>query len=525
MLLLCSLLLLWTPARPQDLDPFAGEENAAARESELAEQGGPGAFSLRLRAQGTPGQTRQYQRLAWKGRHQEAYMLVERDPGEAHWDDFAAGHYHWRHPAHPFAFTAGDLRPGFGQGLVFGRSSGRGAPFPALRQDRSNPGYRASGENDALRGLALGARAGAWEVMLLGGRAARDARVGKENQVVSLPESGLHRTRTEKAGQQLLGLWVAGARLRRSGATWQWGATFQQLRLDRRVDLRRKEDRAFHGHAVRLAGTDFRLQWRGLRAAGEAGMDARGRAGALGVATLRLGRLGLGATWRRYDPDFPAFFGGALGRSDLRDETGLLLCASGRWRGWQGRLWADGWRPVQADHQPRSQVRGASLVPPLPSSLHLELSGQQEPGLGERGRLNLSWTPQPRLELAGRIEARRDGKAQQGRLLSWRVAGQWRRLEWTCHLSRFHTSSYASRLYEYEYDLPGTLSIRPLYGKGWRWYLLAAHTWGALRLAGRYRHQQGRHHVGLQLDLEWPPSDPGATRTLGNLVDTWDSGG
>ncbi|MSR82103.1 MAG: hypothetical protein EXS58_04155 [Candidatus Latescibacteria bacterium] len=206
MLLLCLLLLLRVPAHPQDLDPFAGEENAAARENELAEQEGPGVFSLRLRGQGAPGRTRQYQRLTWKGRRQEAHLLVERDPGERHWADFAAGYYHWCHPTRPLAFTAGDLRPGFGQGLVFGRSGGRGAPFPALRQDRQNPGYRASGENDALRGLALDGRAGSWEVVVLAGRAGRDARMGKEGQVISLPTSGLHRTRTEKTGQDLLGL-------------------------------------------------------------------------------------------------------------------------------------------------------------------------------------------------------------------------------------------------------------------------------------------------------------------------------
>lgn len=505
MLLLCFLLLLWAPAHPQDLDPFAGEENAAARESELAEQNGAGALSLRLRTQGAPGRTRQYQRLEWKGPHQEAYLLVERDPGEKHWADFAAGYYHWRAAAHAFAFTAGDLRPGFGQGLVFGRSGGRGAPFPALRQDRANPGYRASGENDALRGLALSGRAGSWEMALLAGRAGRDGRLGKEGQVISLPTSGLHHTRTEKTGQDLLGIWVGGARLRRVGQRYQWGATFQALRFNRQVDLRRKGDRAFHGQVVRLAGTDFRLQWRGLRAAGEAGVDTQGRSGALGLATLRLGRQQLGITWRRYAPDFPAFFGGALGRSNQRDETGLLLNTDLRWQGWRAQLWTDRWHPVQT--QDPSRVWGAGLTPPLPPSLHLELSGQQSPGQDRRARLSLSWTPQRHLELAARIEGRRlRGKAgaERGRLFSWRAAGQWHQWEWTCHLSRFHTSSYASRLYEYEYDLPGALSIRPFYGKGWRWYLLAAHTWGPLRLAGRYRQQEGRRETGLQLDLEWP---------------------
>ncbi|MSR82104.1 MAG: hypothetical protein EXS58_04160 [Candidatus Latescibacteria bacterium] len=261
---------------------------------------------------------------------------------------------------------------------------------------------------------------------------------------------------------------MGGARLRWARSSYQWGATFQALRFDRRVDLRRKDDRAFHGQTVRLSGADFRLQWRGLSAAGEAGVDAQGRSGALTVATLRLGRQRLGATWRRYDPDFPAFFGGAFGRSEC-GETGLLLNAELRWHRWQGRFWTDNWRPAQTD-QPHSQVLGWSLSAPLPPSLRLDFSGQQHPGQDRRDRLDLRWTPQRHLELATRIEGHRlrgtGAITARGHLFSWRAAGQWRQLEWTCHLSRFHTSAYASRLYEY--DLPGALSIRPLYGKGWR---------------------------------------------------------
>ncbi|MBM3279411.1 MAG: hypothetical protein FJY95_15235 [Candidatus Handelsmanbacteria bacterium] len=50
-------------------------------------------------------------------------------------------------------------------------------------------------------------------------------------------------------------------------------------------------------------------------------------------------------------------------------------------------------------------------------------------------------------------------------------------------MRRLHTTAYASRLYEY--DLPGAVGLHPLSGTGWRWYLLAAHTWRPLRLAAR----------------------------------------
>ena len=496
-------LLLAAPVAPQDLDPFAGEEKAAAAEHEPPAGIVPGDLALRLRTQGRPRHPRQYQRLVWKGAQQEVQVLVERDADERRWNDFAAFAYHWSHPTRPLALSAGDLRPGYGQGLVFGRPGGSGAPFPALRQDQADAGYRGSGENTALRGLALGTGAGPWTLALVGGRAARDARLGKEDQVVSLPESGLHRSTTEKAGQRLLGLWVAGARLRRTAAAWQWGATFQHLHFDRRVDLRRRGQRAFHGRGVRLAGTDLQLRWRGLRAGGEAAVDTRGRCGGLGMAALRQGPWGFGATWRYYDPDFPVFFGGAPGRSQGRDETGLLLSAAGRYQGWQGRLWTDGWGPVQT--RDPNRVWGASLIRPLPRGLQLDIAAQQRSGADRRGRVELSWSRREYLELAGRCEGCQATGGQRGLLCSLRATRQWRHLALTGHLSRFHTSSYASRLYEYEYDLPGAFGIRPLYGQGWRWYLLAAHTWGPLRLAARFRRQQGQHQAGLQLDLEWPP--------------------
>ena len=38
---------------------------------------------------------------------------------------------------------------------------------------------------------------------------------------------------------------------------------------------------------------------------------------------------------------------------------------------------------------------------------------------------------------------------------------------------KFNTDSYSSRIYEFEEDLPGVLTVRPLYKKGTSWYVIA----------------------------------------------------
>jgi len=48
-----------------------------------------------------------------------------------------------------------------------------------------------------------------------------------------------------------------------------------------------------------------------------------------------------------------------------------------------------------------------------------------------------------------------------------------RHLTFSARWIKFNTNSYSSRIYEFEDDLPGVLTIRPLYKKGTRWYIIA----------------------------------------------------
>ena len=82
--------------------------------------------------------------------------------------------------------------------------------------------------------------------------------------------------------------------------------------------------------------------------------------------------------------------------------------------------------------------------------------------------------------------------------------------EWSLQATRYRTGGYAARIYEYERDLPGSVSIRPLYGDGWRVCAL-----GGLRLdgplgplwiwlRGRLQARPLKRQAGVQVELAEP---------------------
>jgi hypothetical protein len=74
----------------------------------------------------------------------------------------------------------------------------------------------------------------------------------------------------------------------------------------------------------------------------------------------------------------------------------------------------------------------------------------------------------------------------------------------------YDTSSYESRLYEYEDDLPGRVSLDPLWGEGMRWYVLLGVRGKKLGASAKFAQNQpadadgeesASSEFGLQLDF------------------------
>lgn len=525
---LASLLVLASVVSAQEGDGLTEEADEAVLENELADRDLPQVASARWRLKG-PGPTADrlnlYQRLTWqRADGLEICLLTERDPGEPGWADFSAGYATLTPAERPLSVTLGDLRPGWASGLVFGRAAGPGGALLAHpSRDGEVVGYRSSGENQALRGMALRWQLRRLRAALIAGQARRDARLDVAGQATSLPESGYHVTATERDGEDKLAVKVAGGRIAVDLGGWRAGMSLQNLRFSRRVDLRRpgRVPWAFHGTTVSLAAVDLDGRAGPLELRAETALSGRGWAGVAG-ARLRLRSVRGRVLVRRYDPEYYSPFGGAVSRAGMANEEGLLLALEGR--GWT--LFADRYhRPRRTYYYPEPatlEARGASVERRLPRGVRLQVRYQEEhqprwqsgQAVAEHGRrlvLDLERgrgrgsLARVRLRVAARRVGLEDVPARNGALAALLWQGIWPGVTVALHGTRYRTDGYAARLYEAEYDLPGAVSIRPLYENGWRVYGLVTAARGPVSVSLRYRLQVDRErqqYLGLQLELQ-----------------------
>lgn len=499
------------PALPGEGDQAAAQARADARP--IAE----GSLRLRLQTDSVSlAGARLYQRAAGRVGAWELAAVGERDPGERRWFDHAAGYAHRRPETGGLEVALGSLRPAFGQGLLFGRGLSMGVPAPRARRDGEAVGYRSASENRHLWGLFLRRGRGSGRFSLVAGGFRRDARLDSAGAAVSLPQDGIH-TGARRAYRARLAGRVLGARAAAGDERLRVGVTVQHLAFDRLLDLRRpgRVPEAFAGRGQTAVAAD-----------GQAGV---GRARLFLAAAVAGGRPGLvagitgvRAARGRFDllaRASAAGFFSPFGASVLGDSPGLRgLTARFRGRGWQ--LWLDETR--------RPGARWSEPVPGGSSGLglrwrrrplrRLEVTldaqrrrrsdwsgGSQSFPVTERARVRGRWSPGD-LRLEARLEGARSG-GQSGVALGLGGRRRTPRGEWSAQVTRYRTGGWDTRIYEYEHDLPGLVSIRSLHGDGWRLCALAgrrldtplgpARIW----LRGRLQAPPLRRQAGLQIEL------------------------
>lgn len=470
-------------------------------------------WSSRLRATDLTGADapRIYGRWSVSWANWVASLVTERDPGEQRWTDHLAGYVQWHRRT--VQVVVGDIRPGFAQGLLFGRGSGSGRGRP--RQEARVFGFYSSSENQALRGIALkvGDR---WQTAVIIAGFHWDARLDDEGNVKSLPANGLHTGPTAIKGRKLLGGRVLGLRLRHLRETGHVGVVVQTLHFDQRLKIStRYGDDLFVGRGQIAAAMDGQWQVGPAQMYSQVAVTSARSAtwgGVAGFTSLGPRRARLSLQARRYEPGFFSPLGSSDRRWRTSNERGLYVDLRGRgWRGWydQSMRPAPESIPISDESmelgfEKRWRRKSTQLRLDLRHRSDAEsAAGQKVIVRSIRARLQGTVANKPyrlRALLQGHLVEGERGRSVglDGR---WRT--QYRQIQ--LQFTWFQVSAWKARIYEYESTLPGAVAIMPLAGAGARLNgSMRLDLWGfGVAMFGRRewrRRMPTRTRIGVQID-------------------------
>lgn len=467
-------------------------------------------WESRWRATDLTGQegARVYSRWRASTERWQASLVTERDPGERDWNDHLAGYLQLGDEDRQVVL--GDLRPGFGQGLLFSRGSGRSRG--RARREAAVIGTQSSAEGRGVRGIAIRRESGAWAWALLVARLRWDARFDSTGAVRSLPQDGLHTGPTSLAGRWSLAGTVAGARLQRFRGRLHLGLSIQHLRFNKALVLpsRFGQPRSI-GHRQLAGAIDANWTRGRSRLYLETARTESSWGTIAGLSGIGAGPARMSLQVRSYGAGFFSPMGGGPHRWLTANERGVVVEVRSRdWRGW-----------CEASMRPEPWS-----IPDHDGSGEIGLERRWRHG-GEdlrwslRQRHDLDWQGGPtwrRTRLArlqgtlragsGRFGAQfQHNKATDGAGLALGVTGRWQVPSASLQLqvTRYRIDSWSARVYEYEATLPGAAIVRPLTGDGWRLITALQQRWGGWRIAfsGRWEQRNNglsRSQFGLQID-------------------------
>ena len=457
-------------------------------------------------------------------------LLIEKDSGERRWDDLRL-FYLAIHPNPTVSLLMGNYQLEIGQGLVlwgpYGFSKSADAVFPIKKRGRAFRGYTSVDENAALFGGALQIRLGNFNALVFGSRAKLDANPVSENTVSGLVITGFHRNDNESSKKDVLRESVVGGAVRYTlplhltiGASG-YHSTFSKT-LDDPDIIRQRFD--FRGKENAVAGFDWDWRIGNIDFFGEAAQSKNGGRALVTGALLDFRQILVALLFRDYAKDFQNLHG-----FGFADANGSSQNERGYYTGFNFRItqstelsayydvflhpWRTFFEPLpfegseflgQLEQRFRNHInltlRFRQSQTQQAETFKDEFSRDKQEFveiMKRQWRLQLEYSLSPQLRLRNRFEfvthdrhrfADAAGEtAEDGFMMYQDIRFRpTNSLEVASRLTFFDTDSFNSGLFQYENDLPGTVTNRALFGEGSRWYVLIKYTYRLINLSVKY---------------------------------------
>lgn len=456
--------------------------------------------------EGSPLALRSRLRVDAGGRF-HAGLATDRDAGEAALADHISGHVTATDLGFIETLTLGDFTVSEGQGLAFRSSTGFGKRGDIFASGSPPAGIRASAttaESGILRGIATETALGSVRVLAFASSTRFDASVDSATgEIVSIDESGLHRTASERRKDSRGNETATGGSVT---CAWQMDGTdirtgFSGIASRFSAPVNPVSPLAFGGDRA------WAVAWHADIHSSHARIFASlARSHTSVTAFIAGGTAALPADWsvtviaRSYPPAFVSLHGGGFGERSGTAQNERGICLAFQWAaskraqlqavfdqyrfpgarylidmpsaGHDAFLRAS-WTPVDAVTLGLQVLRetkdvavagidswGRAVRPVLPGTKH-----------GIRGDFRCTASDQTSFALRAEYlrTAAAPGGAEDGVLLHASLAhAPLPALRLVCHATLFQTSSYASRLYAMESDIPGAAANLALSGNGAR---------------------------------------------------------
>ncbi|MGE5364904.1 MAG: ComEA family DNA-binding protein [Bacteroidota bacterium] len=427
-----------------------------------------------------------------------AGLLAEKDAGEKSYADMFSFFASAANIGYISRIIAGDYIIESGEGLVswssYDFSSGGDVVQNAVKNERGIIPYSGSGEHYFLRGLAMTATTGAVSLSPFISYRSTDASIDTISSLVkSIDTDGYHRTEGEIRKRNALRNFTYGTKLTcQPSKYFRLALFFIHSEFDHPLYIKSAAYKIFNHYSF-----SYKALLGNYSVSGETAVY-RGLLAYISSLDMKLTNdISAVISFRNYPSGFAAFYSYSFGSSSGKTENENGVYAGLRARTAIGRIsvYYDQYRFPKATYDNPFPSKGNSFFLDYETrilkktDLNFRYKLTQKEVLVTEGTsrriVNRSYR---NIKLEAAVNITKYLAVSQRVDLSFLSRGNldetgysvydniryrlWEKLTVTGRIIFFNTGSYQSGIYEYEPDVPGSVSNHTLYGKGMRWFLL-----------------------------------------------------
>ncbi len=445
-----------------------------------------------------------------------ANLTLEKDAGETNYADFYSGHVELKNWKFVKKAVIGDYVLNFGQGLglrtSLAFSKGSEAVSVIKKDNNAITSYKSTNEVQFFRGAATNVSFKNYDFYAFYSNNYFDASIDTTlNEVSSFYFDGYHRTTSE---QNRLGTGkerFAGGRIYADYDFLRLGVTYWNSSFTKSIkpDDSARQLYNFSGSTANMLSVDYDVIYRNINVFGEFARSQSGSIAGIGAAQFGIEKFAdFILLYRNYPEDFSPVhsFGFGENNGNTQNENGFYAGLSVRpIKGLEVNTYFDQFKfPYRTYFNPAPTTGNDFLLTSQykvnknllvyfkyrnknkeESRTVLDEQGRDAKKIDNRNQMNFRIGFDYDISKSVRTRTRYEyvmvkydnyGGNNKGYLFYSDVrASLIKNLSLSTRFIVFQTEDYDSRVYEFEEDLRGVMSNVGLYGKGTRWYLMAAY--------------------------------------------------